>query len=344
VVTEARPIPRSITANWAEVCKTCQLPPGARIDPVSRWLMVTRACVQPMTLTAGAIAGFLAARDPSFDLLLFALAALGIVLAHAANNMINDYFDLSEGLDTDAYPRALYAPHPVLSGVVSKSGLAAAILVVNALDALIMVVLFMERGWPVIAFALGGLFVSVFYVAPPLRFKARGLGEPSVFAIWGPLMVGGTYYSATGHIPGEVILASIPYALLVTTVLMGKHLDKAPWDAPANIKTLPVILGDERGRALTVGLMVAFYVSVVALVGAGILPVWTLAVALVLPGFKKVRAYYGQPKPDEPPERYPLWPLWFVSIAFLHARRAGALLVLGLALGAVWPVYLWGGS
>ncbi len=46
---------------------------------------------------------------------------LGLVLAHAANNMINDYFDLEGGVDDDAYTRALYAPHPVLSGLLTHA-------------------------------------------------------------------------------------------------------------------------------------------------------------------------------------------------------------------------------
>ena len=47
-----------------------------------------------------------------------------------------------------------------------------------------------------------------------------------MLVVWGPLMVGGVYYAATGTIPGAVVLASLPYALLCTTVLMGKHIDK----------------------------------------------------------------------------------------------------------------------
>ena len=58
-----------------------------------------------------------------------------------------------------------------------------------------------ERGWPVVAFALGGFFLSVAYTAPPLRLKKRGLGEPDVLVVWGPLMVGGTYYAAVGNMP-----------------------------------------------------------------------------------------------------------------------------------------------
>ncbi|MBW3589195.1 MAG: prenyltransferase [Actinobacteria bacterium] len=325
------------TETWRRILVTCSAPKEARIDPISRWLVVTRACVQPMTLTSVAVAGLLAVRAPGFEWGLFILAAIGLVVAHAANNMINDYFDLGVGLDTEAYPRALYAPHPVLSGLVTKAGLLRAIAVANVIDAAIMIALFVYRGWPVIAFALGGLFISVFYVAPPLRLKHRGLGEPSVFIIWGPLMVGGTYYAAVGTIPLEVILASLPYAFLVASVLMGKHIDKAPWDKPENIRTVPVLLGDSRSRAVTAVGMLAFYLSIAVLVTTGILSIFTLVAFAALPVYWKARRAYAEPKPEAPPEDYPLWPLWFAPWAFLHARRAGALFVLGLMMGALWP-------
>jgi hypothetical protein len=35
---------------------------------------------------------------------------------------------------------------------------------------------------------------------------------------------------ATGEIPGWVWIASLPYAILVTTVLFGKHIDKIEAD------------------------------------------------------------------------------------------------------------------
>lgn len=321
-------------ATWGAILKTCGLPGGHHPDAIGRLLLITRACVQPMTLTAGAIAGALAARSPSFDPVLFVLALVGIVVAHAANNMINDYFDLRSGLDTEDYPRAQYAPHPVVAGVTDEAGLKKAILVANGIDAAIMVVLLLARGWPVLAFALAGLFISVFYVAPPLRLKARGLGEPSVFVIWGPLMVGGTYYSATGSLPSAVLYASVPYALLVTTVLMGKHIDKLPWDRRAGVATLPVVMGEGAARRTTIGLMVAFYLAIVTLVATGVISAWTLVVAFALPTLRRVVLRYGRARPEEPPARYPLWPLWFGPWAFLHARRAGALLVVGFVFGA----------
>ena len=53
------------------------------------------------------------------------ISVVGLVLAHAANNMINDYFDSTGGVDTAGYVRALYAPHPILSGWVTRRQLGA---------------------------------------------------------------------------------------------------------------------------------------------------------------------------------------------------------------------------
>jgi len=46
-------------------------------------------------------------------------------------------------------------------------------------------------------------------------------------------MTGGTYFVTAGSIPGWLWLASLPYALSVTTVLIGKHIDKYEQDGAA---------------------------------------------------------------------------------------------------------------
>src|ERR1700682_5400068 len=257
---------RGLLQNWKYVVATTTPPPGP-LDPVSKWLYLTRAGVLPMTLVAAAIAGLLAVyRGADVSWGWFALASVGIVAAHMANNLMNDLFDLQVGTDRADYPRNLYSPHPVLSGVVTRKGLAIRALAVNALCLAIMVALTVARGWPIIGFALGGFLLSAAYTAPPLRLKKHGLGEPTVLAVWGPLMVGGTYYAATGTIPAAILLASLPYALLCTTVLMGKHIDKITWDAPDGTHTLPVIMGEAAARRLTQAMFVAFYLSIFALV------------------------------------------------------------------------------
>ncbi|MGA9491430.1 MAG: prenyltransferase [Mycobacterium sp.] len=328
---------RSRFSSWAYALRTTNPPPDGPVDAVTRWLVVTRAAVLPMTLFAGLVAALLAVRQPGFDWRWLTLAIVGILLAHTANNLMNDLFDTQTGLDSNTYPRALYAPHPVLSGLVSRRTLLVAIGLVNLADLAILVVLTWARGWPVLAFALSGFILSVAYTAPPVRLKKRGLGEPDVFVVWGPLMVCGTYYSAVGHVGCGVLLASIPYGLLCTTVLMGKHTDKIPYDEPLGIRTLPVIFGAARARVLTLAMMVGFYLLVVTAVLAKAMPWPALLVVLALPRLIKVWPYFRQPPPDEPPANFPVWPLWYAALAFVHVRQAGALLVAGLAIGVLLP-------
>jgi len=332
----------SLLANWKEVLDTANLSSDKEMDTVSKWLIITRAAVFSMTATSGLIGGLLAAAiatQPNW--LNFAMAVLGLIIAHAANNMTNDYFDMEVGVDTSEYARALYAPHPVLGGLLSKGGLRGAILLANLVDALILLILYLRTDWPVLVFALLGLFISVFYVAPPLKLKHHGLGEPGVFVVWGPLMIGGTYYVTAGELPPTgVWLACIPYALVVTTVLIGKHIDKREADKAKSIHTLPVILGEKASLGLNLALMVGYYVIIVGLVLTGALGVWVLLVFFALRRFLRVLDIYRKPRPAEPPPDYPVWPLWYVSAAFYHNKLAGGMFVLGLILNLILPVKL----
>ena len=310
------------------------------MDLVSKWLIITRAAVFTMTATSAVIGGLLAAAvADNPDWVNFALATFGLLIAHAGNNMNNDYFDLEGGVDTEDYARALYAPHPVLGGLVSQRRLGGAVLLANALDLIILIVLALRTGWPTVFFALAGLFISFFYVAPPLKLKHHALGELGVFLVWGPLMIGGTYFVTAGSLPTlGVWLATIPYGIAVITVLMGKHIDKVEADTAKQIRTLPVVLGEKTSLRLNVALMVGFYGVVLALVLTGTLGIWLLLVVLALPRLRAVLKLYREPKPSEPPEGYTVWPLWYVSGAFYHNKRAGLLFVAGLLLNLLVPL------
>lgn len=308
------------------------------MDGVSRWLLITRASVFPMTLISALVGGLLAAGTAGARWDLYGLAVIGLVIAHAANNMINDYFDIESGVDEAGYARLLYAPHPIASGLISSRGLLAAIMVLNLVDLGILGVIASVRGPGAVALALAGLFISVFYVAPPLQLKHHGWGEPAVALVWGPLMIGGGYYVATGTLPAGVLLASVPYALLVATVLFGKHIDKLDADSAKGIRTLPVILGHERSKTVARMLMISFFPLVLGLVAIGMVGPWPLLVVLALPRLRQTLVTFGEPTPAGPPEGYPLWPLWYVAWAFRFNRRAGGLFVLGLALNALLPI------
>ena len=77
---------RSKLSSWAYALRTTNPPPDVPVDVVTRWLVVTRAAVLPMTLVSGLVAALLAVGEPGLDWRWLVLALIGITLAHMANN------------------------------------------------------------------------------------------------------------------------------------------------------------------------------------------------------------------------------------------------------------------
>jgi 1,4-dihydroxy-2-naphthoate octaprenyltransferase len=326
--------------NWVEILRTQNLAPGRAMDPVSRWLLIARASLFPLTITSAAIGGLLAVGNADARWGCFVTALLALVLAQAASNMINDYLELESGVDRDEYRRVQYAPHPILSGLITKAGLIFAIALVDLVVLVIVLYLTETQGWPVAAFAMLGLFIGIGYGAPPIQLKQRGLAEPAVALVWGPLMVCGTYFATTGALEPWIAVASLPYALLVTAVLIAKHIDKIPLDAKRGIRTLPVRIGADRALFLNQQLMVLFFVFAVCLVLVGRVGVWVLLVFAAAPQLRHALVIHSRPRPASAPAGCAYWPLWYVAPAFSLARLAGALFVLGLILDAIFPIRL----
>jgi len=141
------------------------------------------------------------------------LTLLGISLLHAGSNVINDYFDFRNKIDT----RKSLAVMPPRAGVLIQEwlrpkqvlGLA---LIFFALSLPIGIYLTVARGLPVFILGFIGFLTGMFYTAPSHRFQIRGYGEPAVFFIWGPLTVSGAYYVQTGQFSSQVLLISLPSA------------------------------------------------------------------------------------------------------------------------------------
>jgi 1,4-dihydroxy-2-naphthoate octaprenyltransferase len=312
-----RTIPRLDKAEWDG------------LDFVSKWLVASRAGVLVITFISAGVAGLLAFRDARFNFGLWLLMALGLLLAHATNNLLNDLTDYAKGVDRDNYFRAQYGPHPLEHGLLSMRQVLAYTALTGLAALAVGLYLVSVRGLPVLALLGLGAFFVLFYTWP---LKYIGLGEMAVLIVWGPLMIGGGYYVVTGVWDWNVALAGLPYAIGATTVIFGKHIDKVEADRAKRIFTLPVLLGERIARFAVVGMMLLQYGAVLYLVLIGFFTPLLLVVFLALPALRLAAAAYRAPKPAAPPAEYPAsaWPLWFVAFAFLHNRRFGLLFLLGL--------------
>lgn len=302
-----------------------------QLNVLSRWLVVSRSAVLLMTFMSAAVGGLLARSHEQFQLGLWLVAVIGLMLAHACNNIINDFTDSHRGIDQDNYFRTRYGVQPLESGLMSRFELFR-YLAVTAVFALAMAgLLYWQRGEMVLWLTIVGAFFVLFYTWP---LKYIGLGEPAVLLVWGPLMVGGTYFVSTGEWSWSTAWIGVIYALAPTAVLFGKHIDKLHADREKGVRTMPVILGEKRARFTVQVLLGMQYVLVFFTVVLGSASWPLLIVFATLPKYLRLFNVFMREKPEQRPERYPnqVWPLWFSAYAFNHTRWVGLGIILGLVI------------
>ncbi|MBE0699445.1 MAG: prenyltransferase [Anaerolineaceae bacterium] len=304
-----------------------------RLDIISRWLISTRAAVLVMTFVSASIAGILAIAAGKFNFIDYLLLVIGLVFAHATNNLLNDLTDYDRGVDRDNYFRTQYGPQALESGLMTRRELLTYAAVTGLIALAAGAYLVATRGWLALALLAAGAFFVLFYTWP---LKYIGLGEVAVILVWGPLMIGGGYFVITGQWDWNVALAGLPYALGPTTVIFGKHIDKLREDALKKIHTLPVIIGEKAARYSVMGMMALQYLLVIGLVINRFFTPAMLLVLLALIPSPAVWKMLSQPKPQSRPEVDRTgWPMWFVSSIFVHNRNYGMWFLLGLIADTV---------
>ena len=320
--------------TWAQALNTMpKLSPSEwrELDVVSRWLIATRASVLFMTFMSAALGGLLAARDAGFDWRAWLVCTLGLVFAHATNNLLNDYTDSRRGIDRDNYYRNQYGVHVLEDGLLNQGQFWIYVAITGGVALALGAWLIWDRSGLALNLMLAGTFFVLFYTWP---LKYYGLGEPAVLLVWGPLMVGGTYYIVTGNWTWEVTWLSLLYACGPTSVLFGKHIDKLELDAAKGVRTLPVLLGEPAARRRVQVMLTVQYLGCIALVLSGREHWLLLIVVLNLPAFGRLLKSYQSGKPEQLPAGYPenIWPLWFSAFAFDHTRRFTSLFIAALLL------------
>ena len=247
------------------------------------WFLASRPWSFIMTAISIGVGGAVAAIDGPFSWTLFATTLLGAVFLHAATNLINDYYDVQKGVDTVEAATAQYRPHPLVEGKLRPKSVLAASCLLFAIGAGIGLWLAAERGWPILAIGVVGVLASLAYTAPPVSYKYIALGEFSVFLMWGPLMVEGTYYVQHQQFSAQALWISIPFGTIVALVLLANNLRDIAHDKSRCIRTIAIVLGAQKGFYLYAGLIAAAYLSILVMILAGVLSWWSLMVFFSVP-------------------------------------------------------------
>lgn len=303
-----------------------------------RWLVAVRAAVLVLTFSAAAFGGLLAlhgalgSAGTAFDGIAWLACCVGLILAHATNNLLNDLTDSRQGIDDGNYFRTRYGTHVLEDGLLTGAGLWWYIAITGAAALAIGGVLVWHRGTSLLLPLVPGAFFLLFYTWP---LKTWALGELAVLLVWGPLMVCGTVLAAGGTVDGGTVAAGFLFGIGPTLVIFGKHIDKISFDAAKGVRTLPVRLGEARARQWVIAMTVAQYPLAAGLVLFDVLPWPVLLVFASLPGAVRLVRMYRAPRPQRCPPHWPerAWPLWFVAAAFVHAREVALLMLTGMLIG-----------
>jgi len=177
---------------------------GQHPGTLAKWLQAFRLHYVPTSIFPALLGSVIAwATYREFNYWYVVLVIVGTALHHIGLNMIDDVFDYLHAVD-QIHGEAKN-PYTGGSGVLTEGLLPArhvllASVLCYLIGLMIAVYLTVHVGWPVLLFAVIGVFSSVFYTMPPIRYGYRGFGELSLLLNFGPVICLGAFYVQTGSI------------------------------------------------------------------------------------------------------------------------------------------------
>lgn len=298
--------------------------PASTLPPLPDWRVWWRQ-MRPHTLTASVIPVLIgtamAMSHTAIHLPLFFAMLAASLLIQAATNLFNEYYDYKRGLDT---PESVGIGGAIVrDGISPKTVLCLAILFFF-IAILLGLYICANSSWWIAVVGLVSMAVGYFYTGGPYPLAYTPFGELASGFFMGPVIVLISYYIQAGTLSRDVVLTSIPVAILVGAILLSNNIRDLDSDRERGRKTLAIRLGRPKAIQLLAGMFAAAYLwtIVYALIIASY---WFLLVLLSLPkAVQAIRRFRGKTKPAE------MMPA-MKSTAQLHTQY-GILLMAGILL------------
>lgn len=247
------------------------------------WFLATRPWSFTMSWISVSVGAALAATHGHFSWFLYLLSALALVAVHGGVNLMNDYFDVKNGVDQADVGTVLYRPHPLAEGRLNINAALWASIGLFAVGVIIGLYLTSTRGTEILWIGLIGVASGVFYTCPPFAYKYKALGEFSVFLMWGPLAVSAAYFIQAQAFSWAAFWVSLPFGVLVALVLFANNLRDVDTDHRARVSNLAIVFGKSNGPIVYAAMVVMAFAGIVIMSLVGPLTLWSLLVLLALP-------------------------------------------------------------
>jgi 1,4-dihydroxy-2-naphthoate polyprenyltransferase len=236
------------------------------------------AAVVPVVVGSGVAAGY-----HSFSWWRALLALVVSLALQIGVNYANDYSDGVRGTDeVRVGPVRLVA-----AGLAPPRHVLAAAMGAFAVAGVTGLVLAAVTSWWLLLVGAVAIAAAWFYTGGSRPYGYRGLGEISVFVFFGLVAVAGTAYVQMQTLNWLAVAAAAPVGLLACALLVINNLRDIPTDRETGKRTLAVVLGDHRTRAVYVGCVLLPFCVAAAL--APVAPLCLVALAAIPLAFAPVR-------------------------------------------------------
>lgn len=250
-----------------------------------KWLQAIRPFSLSGSVVPVVLGSILAIKVAPFYVGYFILSVIAVVLLQAGVNLLSDYDDYINKVDTkDSHGSSGVILEKLLTPAeVHKGGLT-----LMALGSLIGLYLAYERGWVVLLLGIIGAIGGYCYTGKPFTLKYKGLGAPLVFLLFGPLMVLGSFYVQAQTFSLAAFLASVPVGLLTTAILHANDIRDIEHDKNARIKTLSILTGRKKAIIIYNSFITLSYSFVIIGIVAKAIPYWSLLCFATIPSAIKM--------------------------------------------------------
>lgn len=208
---------------------------------------------------------------PQINLLCGVLALVGIIIFHAAGNVLSDYNDHRKGVDTPENAMML----PLVNGSFKpeefkRYGLS--LLLVGC--AVGVALLLLTKNLQLLYVGVAGGLLTILYSF----LKYRSLGDVVILLNYAVLPIMGTSIVTVGHIDWSAMVLVVPLGLITDSILHINNARDAESDRAAGINTFAMRVGAKASAVIYKIEVLLPYVWVVVAIVAGWLPILSLLV------------------------------------------------------------------
>jgi len=258
---------------------------------IKPFFLATRPQFLLLAVVLGILGTCIAWYDGFFNIREAVLAGIGLILAHASCNALNDYFDYKSGVDK----ATTVTPFSGGSGLIKQGHLTPGEELWFGIVCLLLAIFIglyfcMVKGWLLLPLIIIATACVIFY--SPVILKCHwpewspGLGL-------GILPVLGMYFSQTGTYTLHAVIASIPSGFLVHNLLLLNEFPDIEADKVGHRKTLPITIGRRGAAVVYTAFSILVYIWILGAVIFKAMPVFTLLAFLTLPlAIKVIRSAF----------------------------------------------------